>query len=155
MGLLDDLKRYRTPVLIGAGGLIALTAYQRTRASQSAAAAAAAAPVTIAPQGLSPEAALGVQSAAFQAGGGLGLQGAALGLGVAESGLELGQVALGIAQGVTGNITGLAETLGEQLANVSGVAIGTLPDLSPTPQPAPIVNVTYTPPPAPVLPLTV
>jgi hypothetical protein len=150
MGFLDDLKRYRMPILLGAGGLVAYSAFQRTRAAQ-AAATEAGVPAASLPTGLSTEQAVALQQAAFGQGGGLGLQGAALGLQTAERGLDLAGIATGIAGLVAGDVTGLAGTLGEQLANVTGEAIGILPDVIAPPVilPPPINNPPGATPPPP------
>ena len=150
MPLMKDLMKYRLPVLVGAGGIVAYTTFQRAQAAKGAAiaAAATAAPATASPGGISAEQALALQQNAYAAGGGLGLQGAQLGLQTADKGLDLAMVATGAVQAALGDVVGLGGTLGNALAGVSQTAIGALPDLSPTPQPAPVVNVVL-PAPAP------
>jgi hypothetical protein len=164
VSLLGDLKKYRVPVLIGAAGVVGLSAYQRSKsAAQDAAAAAipaAGGGASIEGGSLSAQEALGVQSAAFQAGGGLGLQGAALGLQTAERGLDLAGLAITGAQLVSGDVVGLAATLGNRLGDVAGQAVSVLPSFAPyegiQPQPTqpvyttqPVTQPTPTPTPTP------
>lgn len=129
---LKDLTRYRTPLLLGIGGIVAFSAYQRTRqGAQAAAEAVAAGPGAAAPAGLSPEAALAAQAAAYQAGGGLGLQGAQLGLQTAQGGLDLAGIATMGAQALAGDVVGLASSLGNTLGQVASDVTATLPSFAP------------------------
>lgn len=159
-----DLQRYRTPLLLGIGGIVAWGAFQRARTGQVAPTDSQTVPAPASPTGLTPEAALAVQSQAFMAGGGLGLQGAALGLQTAERGLDLAGIATMGAQALAGDVVGLASNLGTTLGQVASDVVGTLPSFAPatglpsqpvTQPPPPTGGGTPTPTPTPTPTVTV
>lgn len=138
---LKDLQRYRLPLLLGIGGIVAFSAFQRARGSALPPADAAGAQAPAAPQGLDTAGAVALQQQAFMAGGGLGLQGAQLGLQTAERGLDLAGIATMGAQALAGDVVGLAGNLGTTLGQVASDLTGALPDWSPPPPPPPTVVV--------------
>lgn len=141
-GFMGLVQRYRTPLLIGGGGLVAFTAFQSTRAQGAAAQAAIAAgtlPAGSAPA-LTPE-----QTAALIAqGGAQSLAAVQAGLGPTDQALAFGAaMGQGALSAVTGNFS--------DLAGLAGTALGILPSFAPiagvTPQPTqPAPTPTPTPP---------
>ena len=108
---------YKVPLLVGAGGLAAVSAYSSKRRQSEAMAAVSAAPSQLVTGATGSEAA-----ALIGQGAGLGLQGAALGLQTAERGLGLAEMATVGAQGLAAVLAGSQA----QVAAVAGSALGTV-----------------------------
>lgn len=134
-------KRYRVPIVVGAGGLAAYSAYSSAQQRARAAAVVAAAP----PAGGSGGADLGQIQGLIGFGGDLALSGQQPVIGLAEGGLSLAGMAVqgarGVAEAALGSATASALTLGD----LAGQVVGALPSFAPyagiqpqSTQPAPI-----------------
>lgn len=122
----EVLKRWRTPLLIGGGGLVAVTAFQRSREQASAAQAAAA--IASQPAGTAPALTPEQTAALIAQGGSSALAAAQAGLAPTTEALSLagllGTGAQALASASIGNF--------DSLAGLAGQAIGALPSFAPS-----------------------